>query len=264
MRSSAPVQPGCVSTRPTRIVAKPCVRPVQATPQPASRRPVNRAEHGNTIVPLLSIAHLRPAQLTHSAHRLRSTAQSSHHQTADAQTDHNSTSTFTSHVAWRLLPMLSRVAVLLCLPLLAGAILQTFQQSSLLALAGVLLPLQSRSAQRHLARFNQRLQAAAAEAETAEANADKTDEQANDNGVIESGAELGNVQTPASVWLPYNTSGATSKVSTLLMLQCRTFRNDQHSSRATPDHCRMPWLCCSCLLEQCLGFMRRPSVRHYY
>ena len=61
--------------------------------------------------------------------------------------------------------------------------------------------------------------AAAAEAEPADAEADAVDaaeSEAEDNsdgdGVIETGSELGSVQTPASVWLPFETSTPGGKV----------------------------------------------------
>lgn len=75
-------------------------------------------------------------------------------------------------------------------------------------LPGVLLPLQSHHARQSLKKFQHALQAAAAvEAETEEPQSpEPEDEQPNDNTIIETGAELGNVQTPASVWLPYSTS----------------------------------------------------------
>ena len=60
--------------------------------------------------------------------------------------------------------------------------------------------------------------AAAAEAEPADAEADAVDaaeseaEENNGDGVIETGSELGSVQTPASVWLPFETSTPGGKV----------------------------------------------------
>ena len=85
---------------------------------------------------------------------------------------------------------------------------QASQQWCMLSLAGVLLPLQSHSGRQYVTRFQHALQAAAAvEAETENESREPQGEEPNDNTIVETGAELGNVQTPASVWLPYSTSG---------------------------------------------------------
>ncbi len=97
------------------------------------------------------------------------------------------------------------LAALVCCPLILNICLQVSQQSCMLAMAGVLLPLHSHQS---LQRFQHILQAAAAvEAETEGASPEPQGEEPNDNTIVETGAELGNVQTPASVWLPYSTGG---------------------------------------------------------
>lgn len=115
----------------------------------------------------------------------------------------------------RLLPACKLLAVLICMPLVLEALAQGSQQWCLLALAGVLLPLHSMRSTRSLKQWQHIMQAAAtAEAETEEQPAEPDTEEPNDNTVMETGAELGNVQTPASVWLPYAT-GQNGKVLNL-------------------------------------------------
>lgn len=112
-----------------------------------------------------------------------------------------------------LLPACKVLAVLLCMPLVLEAFAQGSQQWCLLAMAGVLLPLQSKLSQQSLKRWKHIMQAAAVEveADTEESSSDQEEEGPNDNTILETGAELGNVQTPASVWLPYST-GQNGKV----------------------------------------------------
>lgn len=112
-----------------------------------------------------------------------------------------------------LLPACKVLAVMLCMPLVLEAFAQGSQQWCLLAMAGVLLPLQSKHSQQSLKRWKHIMQAAAieVEADTEEPTSDQEEEGPNDNTILETGAELGNVQTPASVWLPYST-GQNGKV----------------------------------------------------
>lgn len=106
-----------------------------------------------------------------------------------------------------VLPKLAFVCCLLVLPGMIARIPSLLYQSGMLTLAGILLPWQPLRAKVNVSRFQHQVQAAAAEAETEEAaETPKEEEQANDNTIIESGAELGSVQTPASVWLPYSTA----------------------------------------------------------
>lgn len=113
----------------------------------------------------------------------------------------------TQQLRWTLPQIL---AALCCMPLLQHLSAQASQRWCLLSLAGVLLPLQTHHAHHSLKRFQHVLQAAAAvEAETE--TPEPQGEEPNDNTVVETGAELGNVQTPASVWLPYST-GSPGKV----------------------------------------------------
>ncbi len=108
----------------------------------------------------------------------------------------------------RLWPLLQIMAAICCLPFLMNLWAQASQQWCMLSLAGVLLPLQSHSGRQAVNRFQHALQAAAAvEAETENESPEPQGEEPNDNTIVETGAELGNVQTPASVWLPYSTSG---------------------------------------------------------
>ncbi len=108
----------------------------------------------------------------------------------------------------RLRPLLQIMANFCCLPFLMSLWAQASQQWCMLSLAGVLLPLQSHSGRQYVNSFQRALQAAAAvEAETENESPEPQGEEPNDNTIVETGAELGNVQTPASVWLPYSTSG---------------------------------------------------------
>ena len=107
----------------------------------------------------------------------------------------------------RLRPLLQIMAAMCCLPFLMSSWAQASQQWCMLSLAGVLLPLQSHSGRQYVNRFQHALQAAAVEAETESDSPEPQGEEPNDNTIVETGAELGNVQTPASVWLPYSTSG---------------------------------------------------------
>ena len=112
-----------------------------------------------------------------------------------------------------LLPACKILAVLLCMPLVLEAFAQGSQQWCLLAMAGVLLPLQSKHSRQSMKRWQHIMQAAATdvETETDEQPPNEDAEEPNDNTILETGAELGNVQTPASVWLPYST-GQNGKV----------------------------------------------------
>lgn len=111
-----------------------------------------------------------------------------------------------------LLSACKLLAVLLCMPLVLEAFARGSQQWCLLALAGVILPLQSKRAQQSMQQWKHITQAAATvETETEEQADEPEAEEPNDNTILESGAELGNVQTPASVWLPYST-GQNGKV----------------------------------------------------
>ena len=105
------------------------------------------------------------------------------------------------------------LAVLLCMPLVLEAFMQGSQQWCLLAMAGVLHPLQSKLSRQSMKRWQHIMQAAATEvqAETEDQPPEQDSEELNDNTILETGAELGNVQTPASVWLPYST-GQNGKV----------------------------------------------------
>lgn len=120
-----------------------------------------------------------------------------------------------------LLPACKLLAVLLCMPLVLEAFAQGSQQWCLLAMAGVLLPLQSKQSQQSLKRWKHIMQAAAVEveADTEDSPSDQEEEGPNDNTILETGAELGNVQTPASVWLPYST-GQNGKVVFHLLRPC--------------------------------------------
>ena len=75
-------------------------------------------------------------------------------------------------------------------------------------MAGIFLPLQHQHTHQSLKRFQHATKAAAAvEQETEEGGKPEPEaEEPNDNTIVETGAELGNVQTPASVWLPYATN----------------------------------------------------------
>ena len=111
-----------------------------------------------------------------------------------------------------LLPACKIAAALICMPLLMDSIAHVSQQWCLVALAGVFLPLQSKSIQQSIKRWQRLTRAAAAvEAETEDQPSETDAEEPNDNTILETGAELGNVQTPASVWLPYAT-GQNGKV----------------------------------------------------
>ena len=131
----------------------------------------------------------------------------------------NATLPLTTGPWQRLLPACKVLAVLLCMPLVLEALAQGSQQWCLLAMAGVLLPLQSKLSQQSLKRWKHIMQAAAVEieADTEEPPSDQEEEGPNDNTILETGAELGNVQTPASVWLPYST-GQNGKVRFTLQL----------------------------------------------
>ncbi len=70
-----------------------------------------------------------------------------------------------------------------------------------------------------LAQLPLQVLSASAEAEPADAEADAADaaeseveEDSSGDGVVETGTELGSVQTPASVWLPFETSTPGGKV----------------------------------------------------
>ena len=129
------------------------------------------------------------------------------------------------------LPVFKIVVAVVCLPLLLHN-LWVSQQQCLLSMAGIFLPLQAKHTHQSLKRFQHALKAAAAvEQETEEGGKPEPEaEEVNDNTIIETGAELGNVQTPASVWLPYATN-QNGKVSSLIQhctgsiccsgLQCR-------------------------------------------
>lgn len=121
-----------------------------------------------------------------------------------------------------LLTACKTLAVLLCMPLVLEAFAQGSQQWCLLAMAGVLLPLRSKHSGQSMKQWQHIMQAAATEfeAETEEQPPDQDSEEPNDNTILETGAELGNVQTPASVWLPYST-GQNGKV--LLSLKLSAF-----------------------------------------
>ena len=107
----------------------------------------------------------------------------------------------------RLLLLLRIAVALASLPLFARLLGQASQQLCLLSMAGFILPLQSQQLHQSLKRFPHPLKAAAAvEAETDEGKPEPEGEEPNDNTILETGAELGNVQTPASVWLPYATN----------------------------------------------------------
>lgn len=111
-----------------------------------------------------------------------------------------------------LLAACKLAAALICIPLIVEAFAQISQQWCLFALAGVFPPLQSKRVQQSLKRWQRLTQAAAAvEAETEDQPSETDAEEPNDNTILETGAELGNVQTPASVWLPYAT-GQNGKV----------------------------------------------------
>ena len=108
----------------------------------------------------------------------------------------------------RLWPLLHIMAVICCLPFVMNLWPQASKQWCMLSMAGVLLPLQPYSSRQGVNRFQHALQAAAAvEAEIENESPEPQGEEPNDNTIVETGAELGNVQTPASVWLPYSTSG---------------------------------------------------------
>lgn len=125
----------------------------------------------------------------------------------------NSPPPLTTGLRQCLLPACKILAVLLCMPLVLEAFAQGSQQWCLLAMAGVLLPLQSKHSRQSMKRWQHIMQAAATEveAETEEQPPDEDAEEPSDNTILETGAELGNVQTPASVWLPYST-GQNGKV----------------------------------------------------
>ena len=126
--------------------------------------------------------------------------------------DPSSLNCLTQRLRWAL-PQI--MAALCCMPLLQHLSAQASQCWCLLSLAGVLLPVQSHHAHHTLKRFQHVLQAAAAvEAETE--TPEPQGEEPNDNTVVETGAELGNVQTPASVWLPYST-GSPGKVCAYML-----------------------------------------------
>ncbi|KAA6419289.1 MAG: hypothetical protein FRX49_10813 [Trebouxia sp. A1-2] len=109
-----------------------------------------------------------------------------------------------------------------------------------LAATGVLLPLQSHSSRQYASRFQHALQAAAAvEAETESDSPEPQGEEPNDNTVVETGAELGNVQTPASVWLPYSTSGP-GKVETTLRVGEASVTVDRKMGRHIQQLSRLP------------------------
>ena len=124
---------------------------------------------------------------------------------------------------WQCLPSTCKIiAVLLCMPVVLKAFAQGSQQWCLLAMAGALLPLQPKHSRQSIKRWQHIVQAAATEVETEteEQPPDEDSEEPNDNTILETGAELGNVQTPASVWLPYST-GQNGKV--LLSLNLSSF-----------------------------------------
>lgn len=224
------------------IRAVPAVKrhPVLATGQPVRARPVQRpSRNGTTAAHLLAVAYQSSAHTVHRGRRPRSTLQCEHHQPAHAQVDQESGSTSTAAI-YHLAFLLPKLAFTCCLLYVASAVVHIpllLQQTSILTLAGALLPLQSFKAQRNLARFHHQLQAAAAEAETEEASSPTPveEEQANDNSVIESGAELGSVQTPASVWLPYNTTKASHQVRLPTPYALCCFRN-KHFCTSSQQH----------------------------
>ncbi|KAL0047458.1 hypothetical protein WJX82_003858 [Trebouxia sp. C0006] len=107
-------------------------------------------------------------------------------------------------------------------------------------LPGVLLPLQTHSGRQYVNRFQHALQAAAAvEAETESDSPEPQGEEPNDNTIVETGAELGNVQTPASVWLPYSTSGP-GKVETTLRVGEASVTVDRKMGRHIQQLSRLP------------------------
>lgn len=197
------------------------VRSINAHKLPAAAvrsvvRPVARTKilPGNaTHSPAPSLGSRSPSKhrTTGQQYRLCQTHSHSSADPADA-----STTLCTPCISQRIGVLCWVVAALVCLPLLLRVWTQVHQQSYMLALAGVLLPLQSHHARQSLKKFQHALQAAAAvEAETEEPQSpEPEDEQPNDNTIIETGAELGNVQTPASVWLPYSTSQNGKQVCT--------------------------------------------------
>lgn len=129
-----------------------------------------------------------------------------------------------------LLSACKLLAVLLCMPLVLEAFARGSQQWCLLALAGVILPLQSKRARQSMTQWKHVTQAAATvETETEEQAGEPEAEELNDNTILESGAELGNVQTPASVWLPYST-GQNGKVLHL------TLSDPMHSTLTDAQH----------------------------
>ena len=129
-----------------------------------------------------------------------------------------------------LLPACKFLAVLLCVPLILEAFAQASQQWCLLALAGVLLPLQSKHSRQSMKQWQHIVQAAATvEVETEDKPSDPDAGEPNDNTILETGAELGNVQTPASVWLPYAT-GQNGKV----------IRPRLHTPYLALDPCKVP------------------------
>lgn len=206
------------------VSGRPATRPLPALqrhPRFASRQPARRpsvpqpSHTGTSALPPSSVAYHARAHRARRGRQPRSTAQFEHHQPAEAQVD-QSIDSFSNRAIRNLSDALPKLALLCCLLILASTIVRIpllLHQSGMLTLAGILLTWQSLKARISISRFQHKLQAAAAEAETeAAADTPTDDEQANENSVIESGAELGSVQTPASVWLPYNSTAASSKV----------------------------------------------------
>lgn len=235
---------GCsAAVRPTNIFRR---HALLATGQPATRRSVQKSSHnGTSAPPLHSVAHRATAHRPWTRAQPPNMAHFELHQPANAQV-HQNISTHSTPAIDKLKAVLPKMALLCCLLCMGSTrvcLPLVMQQAGMLSLAGFLLPLQTLKAQRSLARFQHSLQAAAAEAETEEAASPVEQEPANDNGVIESGAELGSVQTPASVWLPYNTSVANSKVrnspalATIVFAKCHEYTASLHSLVA---------VCCCC------------------
>ncbi|KAL3139211.1 hypothetical protein ABBQ32_005982 [Trebouxia sp. C0010 RCD-2024] len=105
---------------------------------------------------------------------------------------------------------------------------------------GVILPLQSKRAQQSMQQWKHITQAAATvETETEEQADEPEAEEPNDNTILESGAELGNVQTPASVWLPYST-GQNGKPDTTFKIGDTKVSVDRKMGRHLRTLTRIP------------------------
>ena len=154
---------------------------------------------------------------TCSSALLKSSPQHSRLQTycqAAAATATKASPPLTTGLWRRLLPACKTLVAVLYIPLIMAACAHISQQWCLPALAGVLLPLQSKHVRHSMQHWQHVMQAAAAvEAETEDQPSEPEGEEPNVNTIIETGAELGNVQTPASVWLPYSV-GSNGKVNT--------------------------------------------------